>query len=221
MDKEYSKINIYSEIEKKINTFNKTRNNRIKMSSRLKEYSGKWKSVFFVLNIEAIVFVLLSLGGKGITEKFGEPLFSLLSGIFSIYVILIQYYINELNYNERALKIHYHQLDIEDLTLRLKELLTKNNSNENRPEERKLIEDFKIIMHEYQTIIKNNENHDPVDNLTRLQEQEEKEKQEKQKLQKGKFKKVRDITVDNIILLTNIHILWIAPVLIIVLLLMT
>ncbi|MFB0831888.1 SLATT domain-containing protein [Brevibacillus laterosporus] len=206
MDKEYSTINIHSEINKKIKTFNKTRMNRIKMSIRLKDYSEKWKSVFFVLNIEAVIFVLLSLGGNGISEKFSTPLFSVLSGVFSIYVILIQYYINELNYNERALKVHYHQLDIEDLVLRLKDLLTKCNSKENTLEEKILIEDFNIIMHEYQTILKNNENHDPVDNSKRLYEK-------KISSTRKKPNKVRDFTVDKIVLVVNIHILWFFPVL--------
>jgi hypothetical protein len=208
MGRNYNSIDVFSEINKKINTFNKTRTNRIKMSNRLKYYSGKWKLVFFVLNIEAVIFVILSLAGEGIHSKFNGTLFSVLSGIFSIYVILIQYYINELNYNERALKVHYHQLDIEDLILRLKKLLIHNNSQENKKNEQDVLKDFEVIMHEYQTILKNNENHEPVDNLKRLSEDPD------NKI----LNKVRDFTVDNIILNTNIFLLWAAPIIFIILL---
>lgn len=119
---------------------------------------------FFLLNIEAVIFVLLSLGGKEIHPVFGKSIFSLISGIFSIYVILVQYYINELNYNERALKVHYHQLDLEDLILKLKELILIHNVKGKTNDEQDLIKSFNIIMFEYQSILKNNENHDSVDN---------------------------------------------------------
>ncbi|MDQ0808192.1 SLATT domain-containing protein [Priestia megaterium] len=203
MSEEYKNIDITTEIEKKVNTLNKTRNTRIEMSLRLKDYSEKWKAVFFVLNIEAVIFVLLSLGGKEINKIFADPLFSVLSGLFSIYVILIQYYINELNYNERSLKVHYHQLDIEDLILRLKELITKNNSKENILNEEDLIKEFNIIMFDYQTILKNNENHDPVDYQRNIR-----------KLSKDKdnFKIIKDYTVDNIVLNINIALLILVPV---------
>jgi hypothetical protein len=203
VSEEYKNIDITTEIEKKVNTLNKTRNTRIEMSLRLKDYSEKWKAVFFVLNIEAVIFVLLSLGGKEINKIFADPLFSVLSGLFSIYVILIQYYINELNYNERSLKVHYHQLDIEDLILRLKELITKNNSKENILNEEDLIKEFNIIMFDYQTILKNNENHDPVDYQRNIR-----------KLSKDKdnFKIIKDYTVDNIVLNINIALLILVPV---------
>ncbi|MGD6992752.1 SLATT domain-containing protein [Sutcliffiella horikoshii] len=205
----YNNINIHSELEKKINTFNKTRNNRIKMSTRLKNYSSNWKLVFFGLNIEAVTFIILSLGGEKVSAKFDGTLFSVLVGVFSIYVILLQYYINELNYNERALKIHYHQLDIEDLIIRLKELIVCRNSKENKKNEFKMIEDYMVILHEYQTILKNNENHDPVDHLKSI----------KESLGVKDSHQVSDFTIDNIILNINIHLLWIVPVIFTMLLL--
>lgn len=202
MEKTYFNINIVDEIEKKIKTLNKTRNNRINMSLRLKNYSDKWKSAFFVLNIEAVIFVVLSLGENENIPNFNSSLFSLFSGIFSIYVILIQYYINELNYNERSLKVHYHQLDIEDLILRLKELLISKNSEENQLTENEMINSFNVIMHEYQTIMKNNENHDPVDYLRSKNESASPRK---------RHKKVMDLTVDRIILVVNMNVLWVVP----------
>lgn len=209
MEKNYKEIDIYSEIEKKINTLNKTRNNRIKMSIRLKTYSEKWKLIFFALNIEAVIFVVLSLGVKETNQECDGTMFSILSGIFSIYVILVQYYINELNYNERALKVHYHQLDIEDLILRLKELIIHNNSQKNKFEEERILSEFNTIMHEYQTVLKNNENHDQVDNERSVYDTLN---------NKEKLNKVRDFTVDNIILHININFLWLVPILSVIIL---
>jgi hypothetical protein len=203
MGVDYEGMNIITEIEKKIKTLNKTRNTRIKMSLRLKDYSEKWKSIIFVLNIEAVIFVLLSLGGHEINPIFKETIFTVLSGIFSIYVILIQYYINELNYNERALKVHYHQLDIEDLILRLKEIIIKKNSIENILTEKDYIERFNTIMFEYQTILKNNENHHPIDYERSLRELLD---------NKEKLIRVNDFTVDNIVLNFNIVLLILMPV---------
>ncbi|MFE3897588.1 MULTISPECIES: SLATT domain-containing protein [unclassified Priestia] len=221
MKKEYKDITIIPEIEKKIRTLDRTRDNRIEMSIRLKNYSDKWKLIFFCLNIEAVIFVLLSLGGKEINILFSNSLFSLISGIFSIYVILIQYYINELNYSERALKIHYHQLDLEDLILKLKNLLLKYNTQKTNSDEMILIESFNSIMVEYQSMLKNNENHDLVDDKQNkyknasaqiLECQDQKDRSEIKPL-----KKPNDLTVDNIILLFNVCIIPI-PIIIIILL---
>ncbi|MFD2922169.1 SLATT domain-containing protein [Halobacillus naozhouensis] len=163
MKKDYKNIDIVGEVNHKIKTLDITRYNRIYMSQRLSKYSEEWKFVFFLLNIEAIIFVTLSLTGV-----FDGVAFNASSGIFSIYVILAQYYINGLNYNERSLKMHYHQLDIEDLILRLKNLLLKYNSDVEKYELDDMQKDYELIMNQYQTILKNNENHDPVDNQKRL-----------------------------------------------------
>jgi hypothetical protein len=220
MEKEYEDITVLSEVNKKINTLNKTRNNRIEMSKRLKKYSDKWKMIFFFLNIEAVIFVLLSLGGKNLNSNFGDDSFGLISGIFSIYVILLQYYINELNYNERALKTHYHQLDIEDLILKLKTLILENNIPGTYYNEKSQMKAFNTIMHEYQSILKNNENHDEVDNEKSIFNNKKKDQslkgiegqqQEQQDINEGKksndIEKVWDITVDNILLHFNIVII--------------
>lgn len=200
MSKDYRDIEILNEINNKLNTLNIIRNSRIIMSERLKLYSEKWKVVFFVLNIEAVVFILLSLTGKEINLAFTKPIFSIISGLFSIYVIMVQYYINELNYNERALKIHYHQLEIEDLILRLKILLLKNNSQENKLLEKVIINNFSSIMIEYQSLLKNNENHEYIDYL--------KSKKEK----KGS----KDFTVDNLILRANQLLIFLIPLLVVI-----
>lgn len=215
MNKDYKKNTILSEINKKINTLNKTRNNRIEMSKRLKKYSDKWKLIFFWLNIEAVIFVLLSLGGKDVEPRFGDSAFSLISGIFSIYVILLQYYVNELNYNERALKVHYHQLDIEDLILKLKLLLLQNNSNENNGNEASLLANYNTIMYEYQLILKNNENHDSIDNAksNKVNKKINETNNETKTIEvqdgeiNGKDNQIKDFTVDNILLYFNMIVL--------------
>ncbi|PGL12166.1 hypothetical protein CN912_10610 [Bacillus cereus] len=207
MEKKYEDLKVLKEIEKKIKTFNKTRNNRIKMSTRLNTYSEKWKLIFFFLNIEAVIFVVLSLVGEEISQNFGNVIFNVLSGMFSIYVILIQYYINELNYRERALRVHYHQLDIEDLIIKLKKLIMEYNSEEsdsNVRMEKDILKDFNIIMYEYQTILKNNENHDFIDNQRRIQET----------IEEQISSKVKDFTIDNVVLNINFILLFVMPILV-------
>jgi hypothetical protein len=184
MDKtDYSNIELDTEIPKKINTLNKTRENRINMSKRLKGYGDEWKLVFFVLNIEAIILVVLSLSDVNIS--------SIVTGVFTIYVVLLQYFINELRYSERAVKIHYHQLDIEDLILRLKKVSIEFNKKNKKDENNVLLNQFYIIMFEYQMLLKNNENHDSIDN-------------KKRKIESANIsEKVRDFTIDKIIIVFN------------------
>ncbi|MEH7115753.1 SLATT domain-containing protein, partial [Neobacillus niacini] len=179
------------------------------MSLRFKNYSDKWKLIFFFLNFEAVIFVAISLAGDSILNENNLSIFSVVSGIFSIYVILIQYYINELNYNERALKVHYHQLDIEDLIIKMKNLLMHINIKDAKTHEdgKKMIEEFNVIMYEYQTILKNNENHDPIDNKRRLLGEISDNNQ--------LHKKILDYSMDNIILHINIILALVMPVIII------
>lgn len=177
------------------------------MSTRLNTYSEKWKLIFFFLNIEAVIFVVLSLVGEEISQNFGNVIFNVLSGMFSIYVILIQYYINELNYRERALRVHYHQLDIEDLIIKLKKLIMEYNSEESDSKvrmEKDILKDFNIIMYEYQTILKNNENHDSIDNQRRIQET----------IEEQISSKVKDFTIDNVVLNINFILLFVMPILV-------
>ena len=49
--KNYRETNIREEINKKINTIDKTRTNRIFASERLYNYSKKWEVVFFLMNV--------------------------------------------------------------------------------------------------------------------------------------------------------------------------
>lgn len=199
MNKDYSNLEITFEINKKINSLNKTRDNRIEMSKRLKSYSEKWKFIFFILNFEAVLFVLLSLAGSKVNDNFGSGEFTLFAGAFSIYVILLQYYVNELNYNERSLKAHYHQLEIEDLILELKKILILSK------EKLIAIDEHYSIMVKYQSLLKNNENHNSLDNKKRLSRNDSNIK-------------VKDYTTDNILLYINMVLLLIPVVILVILL---
>lgn len=163
--KDYPDRQIEDEISYKIKTLDTTRQNRITLSKRLSRYSRRWRFIFFIINIEAVVFVLLSLTNTIEFIPLGDRKvsFNLVSGIFTIYVILLQYYINILNYNERALQVHYHQLEIEDLILQLKMLFIRQNSDGENISETNLIEQHDQIIAKYQLALKNNENHRTID----------------------------------------------------------
>ena len=74
----------------------------------------------------------------------------------TIYVILLQYLINELNYNERSMKAHYHQLELNELLVKLSMLKVKIKKDLSFDESIKKIEK---VMEIYQVSLKNNENH--------------------------------------------------------------
>lgn len=159
--KDYTKIDLRFEVNKKINSLDITRNNRINMATRYTNYSEKWKFIFLCLNIEAIFFIVLSLtNNNGIFEK---NQFIIYSSSFSIYVILLQSYINEFNYSGRALKADYHQLELEDQILKLKNIMINLNNANQEPDLSLLHEQYNFIMNNYQITLKNNENHSSID----------------------------------------------------------
>lgn len=189
--KDYGKLNIKDEINKKINSINRTRNNRIGLSERLKKYYQRWKLAFFILNFEAVFLII-----KALQSNYNDLKFSLLSAFFSIYVILLQYFINEQNYNERSLKSHYHQLELEDIILKFKRLIIKINAEDKDGEaivHSKKIAIYKEIMNDYQMMLKNNENHSKKDNI--LMNKADKEKK--------RFLIDKDYSMDSVFLFVN------------------
>lgn len=152
-------------VEKKIGSMERLRGSRIQSSNRLESYGRKWNFLFFFLNVEAVIIVLLSLTSTVEIVEVGpiHMSFSLLSGIFTLYVILLQYYVNILNYNERALRLSYHQLEVEDLIQQLKLLTLKAGLSKNGFCEEEFIEKYDEIVMKYQLVIKNNENHRDLD----------------------------------------------------------
>ena len=200
-----SRRNIQKEIKRKLETIDLTRKIRIRLSERLKYYSRTWKFIFFVINIEAVIFVLLSLTDTVEAIKIG-PLnmsFSLISGIFTIYVILLQYYINVLNYNERALQVHYHQLELEDLILQLDLLLVKRNTTEVALSENDTIEHYEQIVTQYQLALKNNENHRDLDYKRTKYDIKQYLYEEKISDEKPEGKRKKDFTLDMLLIGAN------------------
>ncbi len=207
----YSERDILYEIQHKISTLNKTRDNKIKQSLRLEKYTELWKVVTFILNIEAVIFVILSIGaGSSIeTVLFNNAYFVIISSIFSIYVILIQYYISEQRYGERALKAHYQQLHIEDLILSLKNLLIMKNSTDDLIKNSYYVNEYNKIINEYQILLKNNENHEPIDyQMAILESSSVKEKK-------------KDFTKDNVMIYANIVFCFLVPSILILVLIFT
>lgn len=199
--KKYSEREILYEIEHKIGTLNKTRNNKVKQSLRLEKYNEMWEVVTFILNIEAVIFVILSLSN---IKVFEDNSFKVVVSIFSIYVILIQYYVSGQRYGERALKSHYQQLSIEDLILSLKNLFIMKNSEEIAVKKTFLINELNRIMNEYQTILKNNENHSPIDYMSAITENISE-------------KLVRDFTKDNVMIYFNLGFCVLIPIILVIL----
>ncbi|HDK2939910.1 MULTISPECIES: SLATT domain-containing protein [Staphylococcus] len=183
MNKDYINLSIKEEINKKIYSIDKVRNARIKASKRLENYAKQWNFLFFLLNVLAVIFVLSAL------VLISNNAFSFIASCYSLYVILLQYYISIQNYKERALRFHYHQLQLEDAIIQLK-ILIFNYSDYG---DNKVIEKYKEIMNQYHLKLANIENHSDKDFLLGN------EKNNKQ------YKK--EVNIDNFILLMNYFIL--------------
>lgn len=156
-EKNYMVTNIREEINKKINTIDKTRTNRIFASERLYNYSKKWEIVFFLMNVLAVIFLISST-----LVPSAPKLMIFVSGCFSLYTIITQYYYNSLNYRERGLKFHYLELDLERLIIQLKTLLRKANMSD-----LDLEREYSYIMNNYISSLKGYENHEGIDNERR------------------------------------------------------
>lgn len=139
----------------------RTRMNRINLSERLKRYSKKWNIIIFLLNIEAVVLIIMV-----ISQYKSNPM-SVFSGVFSAYVILLQYFINEQKYSERSLKSHYHQLELGDNIHELDNCISKIKLEE-KFEEKEILETRENVLREYQLTLKNNENHAEIDDINNL-----------------------------------------------------
>lgn len=157
MESEYRHRTIQEEIDHKINTLNKTRNNRINASERLYSYSNKWNIVFFFMNVIAVIMLVTSIYSKGSSTK------TMISGIFSLYTIVTQYVYNSLNYRERALKFHYNELELESQILELKNL--SRRARKAFSDEYVLELKYKAIIEKYIATLKGYENHDNIDNI--------------------------------------------------------
>ena len=111
---------IADEIENKIFSIDVVRTARIKASGRLYKYSESWDFMFLVMNVVSVALLITSLLPLPINKSNSGLM---ISAFFSLYTMLVQYFCSTLNYNERALKYHYHQLELENFILQLKNLL--------------------------------------------------------------------------------------------------
>ena len=217
MKKDYNKRTIRDEISYKIKTIDATRHNRIFASKRLYRYSQRWEVVFFSMNILAVIFLISST-----VILTNSKLMTLVSGCFSLYTIITQYYYNNLNYRERGLKFHYLELDLEHLIVKLKTLLRdKNKSN------LELEREYKFIMNNYICSLKGYENHEEIDNKEReIREEIDNEEQEnceeinnKKREDKSEIRhkeKIKDYSSDNIFYYGNICIILLFVILYII-----
>lgn len=163
--KDYLNTPLYKEVEKKIHSINIVRTMRINKSQRLYWYAEKWKNIFFWMNLEAVVFLIVSLV---LINKMDNNISLIVSGVFSVYTILLQYYIDSLNFNERALRLHYHQLQLEQFILELKEVIFKWQDTETMS-----VEEYLNIMRKYQLELGGYENHDEIDREKAIEESKE------------------------------------------------
>lgn len=180
--KDYKERDIREEINKKIEGFNRTRDNRIHASERLYSYSNKWDFIFFVMNILAVVFLIFSL----MNVESHKGLF--ISSCFSLYAVILQYYYNTLNYKERALRFHYQQLELEKYILELKKLLRVVQDDS------ELEKQYDIIWNKYLITLLGTENHSRFDDEEVLYDREKSIK---------KLKKPRDFSLDNFLFYIN------------------
>lgn len=154
-EKNYEDLTIKDEIVKKIRSIDKVRTARIISSGRLKKLSSRWNTLFFFLNFFAIILVISSL----VVDA--NKTFVMLTSCYTLYVILLQYYISVKNYDERSLRFHYHQLELENNILELKNLVYVMNKKDINDlyDENRLINDYNLIMAKYQLNLSNIENH--------------------------------------------------------------
>lgn len=149
MPKDYYDLTIKQEINKKIKSIDTVRDSRIYASKRLENYAKQWNFLFLLLNILAVVFVITSL------TDIADKNFLIITSCYTLYVILLQYFISLQNYNERALRFHYHQLELEKSIIDLKIILIKYR----KFGEAKLIQEYKQVIKEYSLNLTNSENH--------------------------------------------------------------
>lgn len=182
-----------AEIQKKITGWKRTRYNRINVSERLKKYSARWNSIMFFMNAFAIILTIISL-------KFPlkNGIDTVTTGCFSLYVILLQYFLANQNYEKRSLKFHYEQLEIEKLRYSLKSLLRDPSLSYQQKQEK-----YISISNQYLISLKNNENHAKIDDKV-VKGGSDKSKEKSNNSSSSKSKSYHDTSLDNIIFYVNL-----------------
>lgn len=125
-----------------------TRKARINMSERFIVKDQMWKLVNFVYSIYIIGLSIL-----GINEKIGTQNYNLLILFLSITIGMISLYSNSKNYNERALSLKYHYINLKKIYNDLEVLDPQNHFEKIKELELIYLEELKVT-----------ENHTAFDN---------------------------------------------------------
>lgn len=125
---------------------------RILASERLGGYANKWDMYLLWMAIlsSALLVISLLVKDEGLIRK-------VVSGCFSLYTVIIQYYVSTLNYRERALKFHYHHIEINKLKESLQGLSNHGYNFKTRNAK------FKVIVEKYNLLLQQQENHSEYD----------------------------------------------------------
>ena len=172
------------EMNLKCNSIDTVRAARINTSKRLYEYAEKWELIFLAMSIISTGLLVYSLINPENKDRLA------LSALFSIYSLLVQNFVAKLNYNERALKLHYHQLELEDFLLELKSIIFQKSLSDDDK-----INKYQQIMSRYQISLRGNENHADFDHKSAKKYQKRKYGQGDS--QSDKESKVTDETIED------------------------
>lgn len=164
-------------INNTIDDLKRTRTNRLLASQRLLLFANRWNNLSFLINVVAMTFAVISVLSN-VSEHF-----TWLSTFYAIYVILLQYFLANKDYNARSSKLHYEQLEINNIRMKLKILSANKTLKENDKAKY-----FQEIFSEYNISLNNNENHTKLDD------------------QRGKDPsgKHRDFSFDNVFIYLNL-----------------
>lgn len=148
----YNMRKLDESIQDEIRKLKIVRRARILASERLGGYANKWDMYLLWMAILSSTLLVISLLVKdeGLIRK-------VVSGCFSFYTVIIQYYVSTLNYRERALKFHYHHIEINKLKESLLGLLIQDYDFKNKNEK------FKVIVEKYDLLLQQQENHSEYD----------------------------------------------------------
>ena len=139
-------------IQDEIRKLKIVRRARILASERLGGYASKWDMYLLLMAIlsSALLVISLIVPNEGLIKK-------VVSGCFSMYTVIIQYYVSTLNYRERALKFHYHHIEINKLKESLQWLSLQGYNFKKKNAK------FKVIVEKYNLILQQQENHSEYD----------------------------------------------------------
>lgn len=194
---------LLNRIEKDIKRNTTIRNARIISSERLRKYSEKWNVIFVWLNLIAVIGTVLGIMFANVpaSDKFlginskNSKIMTLVSALFSLYVILVQDFVGKENYSERSLKLHYHQLSLKRVINELTMLKIKINTLSQNQITDKYLELYGAILNKRNQSLSGYENHDEQDyKEAKIIKAQEKIKDKK----KMKFWASVDFSVENI-----------------------